>query len=130
MIAVDTNVLLRFVLHDDERQFREASAFFNSRTPDDPAFVSLIVLAELAWALRQRYGFSRTEVRTLVATLLETAEISFEDEAALSGIVANAAQGDLADHLIAYSAKRAGCTYTATSDRQAAKVVPAMELLA
>ena len=130
MIAVDTNVLLRFVLRDDERQFARASSFLNSRTPDDPAFVSLIVLAELVWALRRRYGYSRDEARSLVATLLETAEISFEDEASLSRIVAEAEQGDLADHLISYSAKRAGCTTTVTFDQKAAARIPSMELLA
>lgn len=130
MIAVDTNVLLRFVLRDDEGQFTRASAFFNSRTADDPAFVSLIVLAEFVWALRRRYQYSRAEARSLVATLLETSEISFEDEVSLSRIVAEAGQGDLADHLISYSARRAGCASTVTFDQKAAARVPAMELLA
>lgn len=129
MIAVDTNVLLRFVLRDDEMQFQKASRFFNSRTADDPAFVSLIVLAELVWALRRRYGYSRNEARSLVATLLETAELSFEDETSISRIVADAERGDLADHLIAYSAKRAGCNSTVTFD-QKAQHIPGMELLA
>lgn len=129
MIAVDTNVLLRFVLRDDEEQFTRASAFFNGRTADDPAFISLIVLAEFVWALRRRYGYSRTEALSLVATLLDTAEISFEDEASLSRIVAEAGQGDLADHLISYSARRAGCTSTVTFDQKAAARIPAMELL-
>jgi predicted nucleic-acid-binding protein len=128
--AVDTNALLRFVLRDDERQFAKAAAFFNSRTAEDPAFVSLIVLAELVWALRQRYGYGRAETRSLVVTLFETAEIVFEDEGALSSIIAEAERGDLADHLISYSARRAGCTSTVTFDHGAAKVVPEMELLA
>jgi predicted nucleic-acid-binding protein len=130
MIAVDTNVLLRFVLRDDEGQFTRASAFFSSRTADDPAFVSLIVLAEFVWALRRRYQYSRAEARALVATLLETTEISFEDEVSLSKIVAEAGQDDLADHLISYSATRAGCTSTVTFDQKAAARLPAMELLA
>jgi len=130
MIAVDTNVLLRFVLRDDEGQFTRASAFFNSRTAEDPAFVSLIVLAEFVWALRRRYGYSRAEARFLVATLLETTEISFEDEISLSRIVAEAGQGDLADHLTSYSAERAGCTSIVTFDQKAAARIHSMELLA
>lgn len=130
MKAVDTNVLLRFVLRDDERQFATAAAFFNSRTAEDPAFISLIVLAELVWALRQRYGYSRSETRSLVVTLLETAELLFEDEGVLSSMVAEAERGDLADHLICHSAKRAGCTSTVTFDQDAAKAIPSMELLA
>lgn len=130
MKAVDTNVLLRFVLRDDEPQFAAASAFFNARTAEDPAFVSLIVLTELVWALRQRYGFDRDKARFLVETLLETAELVFEDEASLSRIIAHADRGDIADHLISRSARRAGCSSTVTFDREAAKIIPGMELLA
>ncbi len=130
MKAVDTNVLLRFVLRDDERQFEKAAAFFATRTADDPAFVSLIVLAELSWALRQRYGFDRSRTRALIEALLETAELVFEDEASLSQMMAQAERGDIADHLISYSARRAGCSTTVTFDRDAVKAVSGMELLA
>lgn len=130
MRAVDTNILLRFVLHDDENQHVRAASFLADRTPEDPAFVSLIVLVEFAWTLRQRYGHSRREIRDLVAVLLEAREMAFEDEFELSAIVAEAERGDLADHLIAYAARRAGCTSTVTFDQAAAKAVPSMELLA
>lgn len=129
MKALDTNVLLRFVMRDDENQFAKAKDFLGSRTPDDPAFVSLVVLVEFAWTLRQRYGLSRTDIHTLVTTLLETRELSFEDESELSAIVADATRGDLADHFISYCARRAGCPATVTFDRGAAKAVPGMELL-
>ena len=56
MIAVDTNVLLRFVVRDDVVQFKRASRFFDQRTAEDPAFISLIVLAEFVWALRRHHG--------------------------------------------------------------------------
>lgn len=129
MKALDTNVLLRFVMRDDENQFAKAKDFLGSRTPDDPAFVSLVVLVEFAWTLRQRYGLSRTDIHTLVTTLLETRELSFEDESEVAEIVADATRGDLADHLISYCARRAGCPATVTFDRGAAKAVPGMELL-
>lgn len=129
MKALDTNVLLRFVMRDDENQFAKASGFLGSRTSDDPAFVSLVVLVEFAWTLRQRYGLSRTDIHALVTTLLETRELAFEDESDVSAIVADAARGDLADHLISYCARRAGCSATVTFDQDAAKVVAGMELL-
>lgn len=127
--ALDTNVLLRFVMRDDENQFAKADSFLRSRTPDDPAFVSLVVLVEFAWTLRQRYGLSRMDIQALVTTLLETRELAFEDESEVSAIVADATRGDLADHLISYCARRAGCSTTVTFDQGAAKVVQAMELL-
>lgn len=130
MKAVDTNVLLRYVLRDDEGQFARAAAFFGTRTAQDPAFVSLVVLAEFAWVLRQRYRYSRIDILSLVGTLLETAEMVFEDETALAAAVADAESGDLADHLISYSARRAGCDSTVTFDAEAARRIPSMELLA
>ncbi|MBL8577816.1 MAG: type II toxin-antitoxin system VapC family toxin [Mesorhizobium sp.] len=129
MIAVDTNILLRFVLRDDEAQFIKASAFLEERTSEDPAFVSLIVVAELVWVLRKRYGYSRTDIGTLLSRLLDTEEILFEDHGSLSAIAAEAKDGDLADHLISYSARRAGCSHTVTFDLKAARLVPSMELL-
>lgn len=129
MIAVDTNILLRFILRDDEGQFVKSSAFMTKRSADDPAFISLIVLAELAWALRQRYGYSRLEVRAAVIALIESAELAFEDEDALAMVVSEAVHGDLADHLIAYSAARAGCSEVVTFDRDASKAIPSMQLL-
>lgn len=129
MKAIDTNILLRFVIRDDDNQFARASSFLHSRTPADPAFVSLIVLVEFVWTLRQRYGYDRSAIRTLVTTLLEVREIAFEDEDELSAIVADADRGDLADHLISYAARRAGCSSTVTFDVRASKAIPSMELL-
>lgn len=132
MKAVDTNVLVRYLVRDDQRQFAKAAAFLEQRTADDPAFIGLIVLAELVWALRQRYRYSREQVQSVVLALLETAEIAFEEEQFLSTLVndSKAMRGDIADHLIAFSAIRAGAASTVTFDREAANAVPSMELLA
>ena len=129
MKAIDTNVLLRFVLRDDEGQFDKARSFLQSRSPQDPAFISLIVLVEFVWTLRQRYGRSRSDIRSLVTALLDAKEMVFEEEGELSAIVSEAERGDLADHLIAFSARRAGCEATMTFDQAASKAVPTMELL-
>ncbi len=131
MIAIDTNVLLRYILRDDERQFDASALFFQARTMEDPAFVGLIVLCELTWSLRRRYGFSAQQVSTVVATLFETAEVHIEDEADVSACLSNAGAGaEIADVLIAYCAARAGCAATVTFDQRAAARIPGMELLA
>ena len=130
MKAIDTNVLLRFVLRDETEQFAAASAFFQSRSADDTAFVSLIVLVEFIWTLRRRYNFGHEETRMLVLDLIESAELAFEDEDALVAVVGEAQRGDLADHLIAYVAQRAGCSATVSFDKSACKHIPSMEFLA
>ncbi|MCG6859346.1 MAG: type II toxin-antitoxin system VapC family toxin [Salaquimonas sp.] len=132
MKAVDTNVLLRQIVRDDPEQFEKTSAFFSQRTPDDPAYVSLIVLAELVWALRYHYRYRNTQVQQLLAALVETRELVFEDEQYLPKLLRQAedSEADIADYLIAHVAERAGCESTVTFDRRAAKSVPGMELLA
>jgi len=129
--AVDTNVLIRYIVRDDDGQAAVAARFLQERTPDDPAYVSLIVLTELVWTLRSRYRYPNEQILLLLTSLLETAELAFEDEAFLSANFASdqMPQGDIADHLIARCARRAGCETVVTFDQKAAKSVPGMELL-
>ncbi|KQS03957.1 hypothetical protein ASG11_06590 [Sphingomonas sp. Leaf357] len=58
MIAVDTNVILRLVLDDDDAQVAAARALMLRA----PLFVSLSVLLETGWVLQSRYRFPRAEV--------------------------------------------------------------------
>ena len=129
MKAVDTNLLLRYVVRDDPRQFEKAAVFLNERTPEDPAFVGLIVVVEMAWVLRQRYRYRREDILALFMALIEAKELVFEEEAYLSTLLAGEPKGDIADHLIAFCATRAGCSHTVTFDRGAAKAIPSMEFL-
>ncbi|NJR13735.1 MAG: type II toxin-antitoxin system VapC family toxin [Phyllobacteriaceae bacterium] len=55
MIGIDTNVLLRLLVIDDPVQNALARTFFESRTIEDPAYVSAITLAEPSWSLRRRW---------------------------------------------------------------------------
>jgi predicted nucleic-acid-binding protein len=129
--GVDTNILLRHIVRDDEEQAKIATTFIASRTQEDPAFISLVVLAELVWALRRSYGYSRRQVHELLVMLLETAEFYVEDEVELlqAFIGGNSIKGDIADHLIAHCAAKAGCISTVTFDKGAAGRIPSMELI-
>ena len=60
---------------------------------------------------------------------LEATELAFEEEAHLSMLLASEPTGDLADHLIAFRAARAGCSATMTFDQDAARSVSGMELV-
>jgi predicted nucleic-acid-binding protein len=132
MIGVDTNILLRYIVKDDAQQYTKAQTFLKARTADDPAFVSLIVLVELTWVLRRLYRYSRTQVHAVLLLIIETAGLVVEDEYFVSTLVGSgvALKDELADHLIAYSAAKAGCAQTLTFDRDAVAAVSGMELLA
>jgi len=84
MPSLDTNVLVRWLVGDDERQSgRVLTVFESARTDGILLFVPITVTLELEWVLRSRYGFDKATVMEVFAALLETQELEFQDEAAL-----------------------------------------------
>ena len=132
MIGVDTNILVRFVIKDDAAEFTKSAAFLATRTPDRPAYVGLLVLIEFIWVLRSRYRYSQEQVSFVIDSLLSSSALIFEEQEFVSALVRSRTvkSGDLADHLIAFCAEKAGCTSTVTLDEAAASAIPSMELLA
>jgi predicted nucleic-acid-binding protein len=119
VIALDTNVLVRIVVADDPGQTEQAVRLLErARASGERLFVPDIVLCELAWVLRASYGLDRGAVVTAIAALAEADELSFRDPDAVGDAVAAMARGDggFADHLIAATARAAGCDAVATFD--------------
>ncbi|HKO02691.1 MAG TPA: PIN domain-containing protein, partial [Thermoanaerobaculia bacterium] len=65
MRAVDTNVLVRLITRDDQRQVRAAEAFIKKG-----AWVSTLVLAETAWVLDSVYDLSHDAIAVVIEMLL------------------------------------------------------------
>ena len=131
MIGIDTNVLLRLLVRDDDAQARAAERFISTHcSPDDPGFVSLVVVVETAWALRRLYLYDRSQIAAAIRSLLNVAELEIESaadvRAAVAGFETTAA--GLVDCLVARTNVATGCEYTITFDRNAAKL-PGFELL-
>lgn len=51
MIGLDTNVVVRYLTHDDPAQTAAAVRMMDSLCSDPPGYLSLIVIAELVWGL-------------------------------------------------------------------------------
>lgn len=132
MIGIDTNVLLRFLLADDPRQHESAGDFFRKRSSEDPAYISLFVFAEACWVMSRSYGFKNHQIATVFAGLLESREVVFEDPGLIEDLfqAEELIRFDIADYLVAEFARRGGCSKTVTFDRDAARHVTGMELLA
>lgn len=58
MISVDTNVIVRFLTHDDDLQFKKAFSIFNSHE----VFISDTVILETEWVLRYAYDFPAEDI--------------------------------------------------------------------
>ena len=75
MPAVDTNVLVRLMVRDDERQVAAAQRFIESGV-----WVSSIVLAEMAWVLKSVYRLDRDAVALAVEMLLENPTVTLQED--------------------------------------------------
>ena len=130
MIGVDTNMLLRLFV-PVEPQRAASMAFFGQRSAEDPAYVSLIVLAEFAWVLKRRYKYSFEQIGQGIRWILDSDDFMVEDRSRVEWALANYTRQriDFSDLLIARSSESAGASSTVTFDRDAAKHVPGMELL-
>ena len=84
MIGLDTNVLVRFLVRDDEMQFARARRLLQREVgKGEPVLINLLVLLETEWVLRSRYALSKSEILGAFSGLLDAAELLFEDEASL-----------------------------------------------
>jgi predicted nucleic-acid-binding protein len=122
LLAVDSNVLVRYLVQDDREQTRVAAAFIESRLSSaEPGFVSLIVLCEIAWTLRAGYGFSAADVRGTLIRLSTVGQLAFEREEIVERALSQA-RFDVADVIIHELGRAAGCAETVTFDRRFAQM--------
>ena len=119
MIGLDTNVLVRYLTRDDEAQFRVARRLLEGlEASGETAYISVIVLAELAWVLSISYGFDRPTLAATLEQLVQTVEFTVEDRELVSQAIAEFAAGKagFADYLIGVRNRAAGCSATSTFD--------------
>jgi len=130
VIGIDSNVLLREVMGDHPEQAAIAARFMDSRSTNDPGFVSIVVLLETTWTLSRTYRRTQPQVATFVRRLLAASEIVVQANGAVRRALndAEATGADLSDAIIAHLGIDANCNYTVTFDRSAANL-PGMLLL-
>ena len=125
MLGVDTNVLVRYLTRDDQPQYEKARRMIDREVAKGEAvLVSLLVLLETEWVLRSRYEMAKADIVTTFSALLDTADLSFEDEPSVETAVYSwkDSAADFADCLIEARNRRLGCRATATFDVRALKL--------
>lgn len=58
MIAIDTNIIVRFITKDDDLQYQQSLALFKSKN----IFIPDTVILETEWVLRFAYKFKPLEI--------------------------------------------------------------------
>ncbi|MEP6654368.1 MAG: type II toxin-antitoxin system VapC family toxin [Myxococcales bacterium] len=119
MIALDTNVLVRFLVEDDQVQAARATALIKRAIEgDDRLFVADIVMCEAAWVLGTTYKTPRREIAAVFRRLVGARHLAFASTDALARALSafETGKGDFADYLIREQAKAAGCAAVVTFD--------------
>ena len=132
MIALDTNVLVRYLVQDDPAQAKLATQFIEiTCTDDEPCFIGQIVLCELAWVLESNYGQDRNQIAHVIEELLQVGQLDVQQPEVVWRALSDYknSNADFPDHLLTRVNQSAGCTYTITLDKKASKQ-PTFQLLA
>jgi predicted nucleic-acid-binding protein len=125
MPALDTNVLVRYLVQDDPAQSAAARALMQRCVAEGRTlFIPVTVSLELEWVLRSNFGLSKDAVVQTLSDLQAAAELSFEAERALEVALLLYRDGsaDYADCLHTALALEAGELPLWTFDRVASKV--------
>ncbi len=121
MIAIDTNVLVRFLVEDDPRQTAKAKKrLSDAQAASEPVFVATIVLAESVWVMERVYDLGREEIAQALESLITTSGFRVSDrDGVLDALAAYLTRkGDLADFLIRREGELAGASPVFTFDKK------------
>ena len=123
MIGLDTNVLVRYLAQDDPKQSPIATRLMESLTIEEPGFVTVVSIVELTWVLSGCYGCTKSELCEVLETLMQTKAVVIQQADVVWQAIRlfRDSKADFPDCLIERAARDAGCRYTTTFDRAAAK---------
>jgi predicted nucleic-acid-binding protein len=113
MLAIDTNIVVRYLVRDNPKQSLRARNLID----DNDVFVSTSVILESEWVLRSVYDYSATRVCEALRALAGLPRVSVENPALMAEAIDLAKRGmDFADAL--HLASASGCEAMLTFDRK------------
>jgi predicted nucleic-acid-binding protein len=123
MLAVDTNVIVRYLTGDHPTQSAQARALLEG----NDIFVSTTVLLETEWVLRSVYDFSPAQVCKALRAFAGLTCVSLEDPALAAVALDRMENGlDFADSL--HLGRSEACDAFVTFDRRLVKAARAVGL--
>jgi len=124
VIGIDTNVLVRYLVQDNEAQSALATEIIENFNEAQPGFISRVTLVETIWVLTRAYKLPKSKIIEVIETLLRANNFIVEDSGlgyqALAVYKSTAA--GFSDAFISCAGLNAGCTETFTFDLKAAEL--------
>ena len=125
MTAVDTNIIVRFLVRDDEKQADAArKRLKQAESRRERLKIPLLVVLETIWVLESAYDKTRSEVLDSIREMRQMPVFDFEADRVIEGLLNDGPKykADLADIMIGYAAEAIGCDAGITFDKGAAKL--------
>lgn len=117
MIALDTNILLRYLAQDGGEQAVIATRLIEEDlSSSTQGFVSLVVVCELAWSLARTYRQSSATICETIARLLSSSQILVESASIVDRAIQEPCDG-IAEAIIHLIGQTNSCTKTVTFDK-------------
>ncbi|MCY4424640.1 MAG: type II toxin-antitoxin system VapC family toxin [Acidimicrobiaceae bacterium] len=128
MTALDTSVIVRYLVGDDAVQAAAARALMDRLTPDDPGFICREVAVEVAWVLERSYRFARGRIAATLMDLTASDSLVVEDSDDVAAAAHRYGQGGpgFSDLMILSAAERASAAPVRTLDRRLAETAGAV----
>lgn len=122
MIAIDTNLIVRYLTGDHPEQSPHARRIIDG----EAVFVAATVVLEVEWVLRSTYGFRPTDVADALKAFGGLPTVTVEDAALVAAALDLAEKGmDFADAL--HLSRSAHCEGFVTFDRKLVKAAKAAD---
>jgi predicted nucleic-acid-binding protein len=115
MRAIDTNVLVRLITRDDEKQTAVAEEFVTAG-----AWVPHLVLVEAIWVLTTVYELSKDKIVTAVQMLMNHADLTLQDSDVVAAALARyrgRSAPEFSDCMVIEVSRKAGHLPLGTFDR-------------
>ena len=124
MTALDTNVLMRYLVGDVPEQAEAARVLIDSLIPDEPGYICREVVLEVAWVLERSYGFTRSQVAEALMDLTasDTLVVENSDDVAAAAYRFRQSGVGFSDLMILRAAERANSTPLQTFDQRFARM--------
>ena len=113
---MDTNVLLRAAVRDDEAQARAADEVLHAAAM---VVVTIPCLCEFVWVLGSNYKLDRTAIARTVELLCDAPNVLTDRAQLEAGLMVLKAGGDFADGVIAYEGRWRGGETFVSFDKKA-----------
>ncbi|MCP5004451.1 MAG: type II toxin-antitoxin system VapC family toxin [Planctomycetes bacterium] len=124
MFALDTNILVRFLVKDDDEQSKIVfKRFKKAEKNNEILFIPLLVVLELIWVLDSVYDCGREEIVNAIDKLTMMPIIQFEKLEVIHELIkyGKSTSIELSDLLICNASIASGCERTITFDKDASK---------